>query len=168
MNRIFCTLLILLFSACVHEQEKIVSSETVFEVENYSAKDIIYAVKTEIGNDTLYLKPQDIKKMSFRKEKKQVVETYPAGETLFDLVEFVKSYEQMICSLTDTARYIRISGLGASEQDTIFDASRHESLEGDVFNRVVRVVIEVTDSLLTIAEKDYIMLKEFKEYYANE
>ncbi|MDR1227209.1 MAG: hypothetical protein LBK47_09995 [Prevotellaceae bacterium] len=163
MNKIFCLSLILLFPAC--EKEKAVSSETTFEVENHSTKDIAYAVKTEVGNDLLYLKPQDTKTMSFRKEEKQMVETYPMGENLFDLVEFVESYEQAICSLTDTSKYARISGLAASKQDSLFDASRRSSLEGNAFNRLIKVKIEVTDSLLTITEKDYTMLEKFKEYY---
>jgi hypothetical protein len=165
MNKVLYLLLILLLSACVREKEMTVSSETRYEIENHSTKGIAYAVKTEVGDDLLQLKPQDSKKMSFKKEEKQVVETYPMGEHLFDLVEFVKCYEQVIYNLTDTSKYVRISRLAASQQDTLFDASQHELLEGDAFNRIVKVEIEVTDSLLTITEKDYTMLDRFKEYY---
>jgi hypothetical protein len=163
MNKIFCLSLILLFPAC--EKEKVVSSETVFEVKNHSTKDITYAVKTEIRDDQLYLKPQDVKKMSFRKEEKRMVETYPMGENLFDLVESVKFYEQDIYNLTDTSKYTRISRLAMSMQDSLFDTSQHEVFEGDVFNRLHKVIVQITDSLLTITEKDYTMLEKFKEYY---
>jgi hypothetical protein len=166
MNKIFCLSLILLFPAC--EREEVVSSETTFEVENHSTKDIAFAVKTEIGDDLLYFKPQDTKKMSFRREEKQVVETYPMGENLFDLVERVKFYEQNLYNLTDTSKYTRISRLATSMQDSLFDANQHEVFEGDVFNRLHRVIVRITDSLLTITEKDYAMLEKFKEYYASE
>jgi hypothetical protein len=165
MNKVLCLLLILLLFACGWEKEITVSSETVFEVKNHSAKDIACVVKTEVRDDLLYLKPQDIKKMSFRKEEKQVVETFPGGEHLFDLVEHVDYSEQGIYNLTDTSKYIRISGLAASQQDTLFDAGRNIWLEGDALNRLVNVVFEVTDTLLTITEKDYTMLDKFSEYY---
>jgi hypothetical protein len=166
MNKIFCSLFVLLLPAC--EEERIVSSETIFEVENQSTKDAVYVVKTEIGADSLYLKPQDSKKMSFRKEEKQVVETYPMGENLFDLVAPVKCYEVGVYNLTDTSKYIRSSRLAASQQDSLFDASQRDIMEGDVFNRLHRVIARVTDSLLTITEKDYAMPEKFKEYYANQ
>ena len=166
MNRNFCILLMLLFSAC--EEERVVSSETIFEVENHSTKDIAYEVKTEIGSNLLYLKPQDAKKMSFRKEEKQVVETYPMGEHLFDLVEHVQCDEQVLYSISDTSKYVRISSLASSQYDSLFDASQHSWFEGDVFNSLNRVVFQITDSLLAITEKDYAMPDKFKEYYANE
>jgi hypothetical protein len=165
MNRKFYLLsLLLILFAC--EKERVVSSETNYEVENHSTKDVVYAAKTEVGDNSLYLKPQDSGKLCFRREEKRGVETYPMGENLFDLVEHVKSYEQAMYNLTDTSKYVRISGLAASKQDSLFDASRRNSLEGDVFNRLIRVVIQITDSLLTITEKDYAMLDKFKEYYA--
>jgi hypothetical protein len=166
MNRIFYWFLLLLFSAC--EKERIVSSEIIFEVENRSTKTVVYSVKTEVGDNSLYINTQDIKKMSFRKEEKRVVETYPMGENLFDLVKLVGCYEQALDNISDTSKYVRISGLASSQQDSLFDASQHEVLEGDVFNRVNRVTIQITDSLLTITKKDYTMLDKFKEYYAHE
>jgi hypothetical protein len=156
----------LLFSAC--EEERDVSTETIYEVENHSTKDIAYEVKTDIGSDVLYLKPQDTKKMSFRKEEKQVVETYPMGEHLFDLVKLVQCDEQVLYSISDTSKYVRISSLAASQYDSLFDANQRSWFEGDVFNRVERVAFQITDSLLAITEKDYAMLDKFKEYYANE
>jgi hypothetical protein len=166
MNRIFHWFLLLLFLAC--EKERIVSSETIFEVENRSTKTVVHSVKTEVGDNSLYLKPQDIKTMSFRKEEKRVVETYPMGENLFDLVKLIDRYERALYNISDTSKYVRISGLASSQQDSLFDASKHEVLEGDVFNRVNRVTVQITDSLLTITKKDYTMLDKFKEYYAHE
>ncbi|GHT52466.1 hypothetical protein AGMMS49982_12790 [Bacteroidia bacterium] len=135
----------------------------VFEVENNSKHYMSCLVKTDVGNDCIFLSPGDKKQMQFRKEEQIKMDRYP-GEVLYDLLNPIKCLEYAVYDITDTTKYVWVSNQ-PSKQDSLFYANQKTIIKGDEYDRVYVTSMTIIDTLLSITTKDYTMLEKFSEYY---
>lgn len=157
MNKI---LLLILFIAVVSCKEKNIDCSGTYILNNNTEKLIVLVVRQLYPSDSLMLVPYET----------DTTGTLSVQASYFNCHQVLERHE-FLYNINDTS-YLTIlwndwveDRYNIDGYNTIADSLRSAACKSDDSKDVTVRTITVTDTLLTIFEKDYTMLEKFKEYY---
>jgi len=162
---IFILLLINIFLMCSCEEKYDTTFTTNQVLINYTHYNIIYAISTDVGDDSIYSKGNDSVYLTFKKHSTVIL---PLIGPYSINIEKVKIFSKTLYLLDDTTSYTSKFVTGAvklNEQDSIFSENMMFLESGSIYNIIEIEKLNFTEKLKQIMQKDYTMLYKFKEYY---
>jgi len=155
----YIVIIIILFaSAC--EKDRKISTIINESINNLSSKTIVYYLETELQEDYVFLSPNEGKVIYQIKEDTKKLG--PIAGSILNNVLYIDYLNLSIYNLTDTSSFISEFPI----TNELLNSQRITQIDGNSHHAIVNRNIMITDSLLTICEKDYSMLERFKDYYS--
>jgi len=151
-----------LFSSCKKKHFDITLIKTL---NNTTDKELYYEVETGEGTKAIHIEQVNMDSVVFYKEG--YITIYFLAMDIF--IYPIKVHKEMLYNLTDTTmfEYITRSYEERSEAEKMFINNTTYNEYGDVYSKVYKEKVEITDTFLQLLPKDYSMLEKFPEYYGN-